>query len=504
MNSGKICVSVCADSVDAFVEKINSAKNSADIIEIRFDCLSSSDAIELLKHLVPVPNDGKYLFTNRPSNEGGQRAMQLRERLEFWDQAFLTKDPDFLIDVEPEAPILAATKKNSVQRIVSYHSFQPDIADVATAWSTLSALSDGITKVAVTVNDADDAISVWSLVQRAGQDGREIIPIAMGEAGKWTRILGLAHGAFLTYAALESGSEVAPGQISVRDMIDVFRVKELNEETKVYGIIAGNTSYTMSPYVHNAAFKSAGINSVFVPLQVNDLDAFIRRMVKAETREVELNFHGFSVTNPHKQSIICYLDRIDAAAKEIGAVNTVNIVDGKLHGCNTDAGGFIQALKAKLRDLKGSRAAVVGSGGAARACVYALKSAGCDVTVFGRNIEKAKMLATDLDVSAEPLSRGLTAYDIVVNATPLGTKGDNANKTIATAEQLKNVRLVYDLVYNPAETRLLHEAKQAGADTINGFDMFVAQAVNQCKIWTGLEAPVDQMSDAARKRLNES
>src|SRR5262249_54836428 len=157
------------------------------------------------------------------------------------------------------------------------------------------------------------------------------------------RILGLAHGAYLTYASLESGSETAPGQISAEDMKNVFRVKELDESTDVYGIIAGDTSYTMSPYVHNAAFKAAGVNAVFVPLQVSDLDEFIRRMVRPETREIELNFKGFSVTNPHKQAIVRHLDFLYETARNTGAVNTISIENGKLYGHNTDADGFLSS-----------------------------------------------------------------------------------------------------------------------------------------------------------------
>ncbi len=222
----------------------------------------------------------------------------------------------------------------------------------------------------------------------------------MGEAGKWTRILGLAHGAFMTYASLDAGSETAPGQVSAEDLIEVYRAKELNEQTEIYGIIGGNTSYSMSPYMHNAAFKSAKLNSVFVPLQVGNLDEFIARMVKPETREIELNFKGFSVTIPHKQNIIKHLDFVDETAKKIGAVNTVKIENGKLYGYNTDAEGFIEPLKNFYGDLKDAKVAIFGAGGAARACVFALTQENADVTIFARNAEKAESLAEEFKVQS--------------------------------------------------------------------------------------------------------
>jgi shikimate dehydrogenase len=297
--------------------------------------------------------------------------------------------------------------------------------------------------------------------------------------------------------------------LTITDAADVYRIKELDQNTEVYGIIAGDTSYSMSPYIHNAAFKASGLNAVFVPLQVRDLDAFVRRMLKARTREVELNLRGLSVTNPHKQQITKHLDDIEESARRIGAVNTIKVVDDRLHGFNTDAEGFIRPLRAMVGDLADVRVAVFGAGGAARACTYALKTEGSKVTVFARDKAKADKFAADMDVTSAKLNDAgrmdkLSGFDIVVNATPLGTRGEDRDETLATAEQLAGVKLVYDLVYNPAETRLLREAKAAGAVTLGGFDMLIAQAERQFEIWTGMDPPVNVMAEAARKRLDES
>ena len=195
----------------------------------------------------------------------------------------------------------------------------------------------------------------------------------MGEAGQWTRILGLGHGAFLTYASVDADRETADGQITADELVNVYRAKQLDRDTRVYGVLGDPVSSSLSPYMHNAAFKDAGLNAVFLPLQVKDLDAFMRRMVLPAIREVELNFAGFAVTMPHKQTIMKYLDDIDPVAKKIGAVNTVKIDGDKLIGYNTDAHGFITSLKQRIPDLKGVRHAVLGAGGAARAVIHALK-----------------------------------------------------------------------------------------------------------------------------------
>ena len=503
MSNGKICVSVCAKTADELIEQIGRAEEFADVIEVRFDCLDSgqlSIALEILDANKPL------LLTFRPRNQGGNADSDLTGRIPFW-MMFATRgslnDEKTWLDNELDLrSILQWSEGCKVVR--SAHDFSGIPDDLDSLYKEMSNY-DEVIKIAVHADDIADSISVWKLLEQAKSENKQIIPIAMGEAGKWTRILGLAHGAFMTYASLEPGGETAPGQISAKDLIDVYRVKELDEKTAVYGIIGGNTSYSVSPFMHNAAFKESEINSVFVPLQVKYLDQFMRRMVKSETREIELNFAGFSVTIPHKQAIIKHLDFVDETARKIGAVNTVKIEKGKFYGFNTDALGFIEPLKNALGNLKNARAAIFGAGGAARACIYALKQEGGDVSIFARDPQKARTIAEEFEIPLYELptdNRQLTtAFDIIVNATPLGTKGVMANESILNAEQLAGVKLVYDLVYNPRETRLIHEAKKANVPTIGGIEMLIAQGAKQFEIWTGQTSPLEAMISAVKKRL---
>jgi len=505
MNNGKICIAVCAETASEFLERVEMAKPIGDLVELRFDCLQADQVPIVREWIRGNEGGGCFITTFRSSEQDGVRCLTLEERKQFWRDSF----ENGIVDVEEDLVDDIASLRSSV-RICSFHDFNGVPADINEIFQRLSATNADVQKIAVKANDAVDGIPVWDLIGPAKARNKEIIPIAMGEAGKWTRILGLAHGAYLTYAALESGDETAPGQITANDMIDVYRVKELDEQTEVYGIIAGDTSYTMSPCIHNAAFKAADRNAVFVPFQVTDLDAFMARMVQPKTREVELSFRGFSVTNPHKRSIIKYLDKIDDAAKTIGAVNTIKIVDGKLNGYNTDTDGFIKPLKAKFPVLNGANVAVIGAGGAARACVYALTKENAAVTVYARNVDKARELVDAFEIDNKQLtaetyqpSANYSDFDIVVNTTPVGTQGKSQDASAATAEHLKGVRLIYDLIYNPAETQLLREAKAAGAETLGGFDMLLSQAAKQFEIWTGQDAPVETMAVAARKKLND-
>ena len=252
----------------------------------------------------------------------------------------------------------------------------------------------------------------------------------------------------------------------------------------------------MSPYMHNAAFKFHNLNAVYVPFEVKNLGAFVHVFLK----DSALNIKGFSVTNPHKQAIIEHLDFVDEAAEAIGAVNTVKIVDGKLYGSNTDADGFIEPLKNAYGDLRDVKVAVLGAGGAARACVYALTRENADVTVFARDIEKAEQCRVQ-SAKCKVFGGDYGDFDIVINTTPLGTKGALENETIAFAEQMKGVNLVYDLVYNPFQTRLMAEADRIHVPKIGGMAMLVAQGMKQFEMWTGKSAPMKVMSAAVLRKL---
>ena len=506
MNNGKICISVCTETADELVKLLRRAEEVADVIEVRLDGLKPDQIAPVFDRL---QSEKTILLTIRPKSQGGKTDYNIQDRMSLWTQYAMHKRIDHKAiwidhetDLIPKKEFLFWTEDCFVIR--SQHDLDGVPDDLNRVYDrTVSDTEVG--KIAVQAKDITDTIGVWNLLKRANEEGKKIVPVAMGEAGKWTRILGSAHGAFMTYAALETGSETAPGQISVEDMTDVFRVKEHDENTGVYGIVAANTSYSVSPWMHNAAFKAAGLNSVFVPLQVADLGAFFSRMVLPETREVDLNFKGFSVTNPHKQAIIPFLDEVDETAARIGAVNTMKIEDGKLYGYNTDAPGFITSLKQVFGDLAGVRVAVYGAGGAARACIYSLQQEGAVVTLVGRNQEKGQVLADEFEIKfltpssvKHPLADD---FDIVVNATPLGTAGSSVNFAILETEQLRGIKLVYDLVYNPSETTLIREAKSAGVPTIGGLEMLIAQGVKQFEIWTGSTAPIDAMKTAVRKRL---
>lgn len=504
MTGKKICVSIFADSFQELTEKIAVAAVQADIIELRLDKLKKFDLTDIRL----LSDRGKPLIlTYRSRKEGGEAPDNEAERIEFWQKLIpnLNRNIKFLIDTEADIAHRIVLPEG-MKKIASYHDLTGTPEKLDLIYDELTAAGD-IAKLVTTAHDAADTVPLWHLLERAKQSGRSFIPIAMGEPGKMTRLLAPALGSLMTYGS-EGGNVTASGQFSAADMKDVYRVNALNSKTKVFGVIAGDTSYSMSPYIHNAAFAERGLDCVFVPLQVSRLNTFIEQMVKPNTREVDLNFAGFAVTNPHKQLIMDHLENIDETAKKIGAVNTVYFRNGMLCGTNTDAAGFIGPLLIKYGSLTNSRIGIIGAGGAARACVYELVKNGADVTVFARDLGKAAELAETFGQKASIYEKNAVSlfagFDIIVNTTPLGTRGELENETAATSDMLSDVKLVYDLVYTPQRTVLLAEAEKAGAQTLGGLEMLITQGALQFELWTNTEAPIQTMTSAALTRLGLS
>ena len=486
----RICVAVCEKTLEALESAAVRAGESADIVELRLDCLDSTEGFERVLERISRP----VILTFRPSEQGGRRELDHDTRASFWKMAPQTDWWDIESDLTVE--------RDSSNVIVSHHDFAGVPPDLFQIYERLAATPARVVKIAVQANDIVDCLPVFQLLDRARSEGREVIAIAMGNAGLPTRILGPSRGAFLTYAALQEESATAPGQITAQKLRSVYHVDKIDRDTMICGLVGRPVMHSVSPHMHNAAFRTAGINGVYLPLEVRDVETFFKRMVHPLTRELDWNLRGLSVTAPHKSAVLEYLDWIEPTAKEIGAVNTIVIDGNQLRGFNTDAAGFIEPLMNVIGSLKSLRVAVIGAGGATRAAVWALLKHDASVTLFARNVEKARTLGQEFDVSYESLSSApLADYDLVINATPLGS-GDLIDQTPATADQLNGVRCVYDLVYNPIDTRFLKEACKADCKTVRGLEMLVAQAKIQFELWTGQAPSSTTMYESAAAALD--
>ncbi|MFC2065964.1 shikimate dehydrogenase [Chloroflexota bacterium] len=282
----------------------------------------------------------------------------------------------------------------------------------------------------------------------------------------------------------------------------------ISGKTGVCGIIGDPIEHTMSPVMHNAAFRKLGIDYVYVSFRVKN-----EGLVKAVEGMRALNIRGLNVTIPHKVAIMPLLDEVAPLAQKIGAVNTIVNDDGFLRGYNTDATGFLQPLLERGIEPVGKTAVILGAGGASRAVAFILADREAKLVILNRKLEMdwAEELArrishnfgretTALELSEKNLSMTLEKADILVNATSVGMT-PNIAETLVPARLLKPGLVVFDIVYNPVKTRLLREAEEAGARTIGGVEMLVWQGAIAFEKWTGQKAPVDLMKNEAIKVL---
>ena len=263
-------------------------------------------------------------------------------------------------------------------------------------------------------------------------------------------------------------------------------------ETRLYGIVGDPVEHSLSPAMHNAAFRALGINAVYLAFCVTSAESAVRAIR-------DLNIQGVSVTIPHKESMIQFLDQADEFVSAIGAVNTIKNRDGRLCGTNTDWIGAVKALQEKAA-IEGKRAVVLGAGGSARAVVYGLRRHGAEVHVANRTVEKAERLASEFGCTFSGLDRlhEITG-DILVNTTSVGMAGPSGagkGQMPIAPETAGQFSVVMDIVYSPLKTRLLEEAEARGAEVIDGLRMLLHQALAQFEFWTGKSAPKQVMEEA--------
>lgn len=261
-----------------------------------------------------------------------------------------------------------------------------------------------------------------------------------------------------------------------------------------YGILAYPAAHSRSPQMHTVAFETLEIDAVFERYEIppDELNTFFDQNFRKNRR-----IQGLAVSIPHKESIIPLLDTIDAAAKKIGAVNTVYWQEEKLCGTNTDFLGFSRALGESYAG-EGKKVLVLGAGGAARAIIYALLQDGADqVIIANRTEDKAAQLAQEFHVQWKPLNELFASeYDLVVNTTALGMKGESENISPLPADFWRAHLTAFDIVYTPLQTRFLKDAATAGAQALSGEKMFLYQGMAQFELWTGREAPLESMRNS--------
>ena len=513
----RICVPVCVRRASELGASIGRAAEVSAIVEVRLDCLEANELDAARSQLGALLGAAgrRFIITYRPEEQGGGVSLSLEERAAFWREvplwlrgvaargrAFVDVELDLLESPHEESLDLLF---ENFTVICSHHDFRGTPADLEQIYERMSRTRADISKLAARANSITDSLPLIRLLERGRREGRGVIAVSMGAAGVLTRVLAPAFGAFLTYGSLDAAQATAPGQIDARELRNLYHIDEQSEETEIMGLVGSPVGHSLSPYMHNTTFRALGHRAVYLPFEVADVSEFVRRMADPRTRELDWNLRGFSVTAPHKQAIIPLLDRVAPVASRIGAVNTVVISEGHgLEGFNTDADASVAPLEG-LVELKGALVAVIGAGGAARALLWALGERGARATVFARDAGRGRQLAEEFGADSAPLEgASFGGFDAVVNTTPLGTRGAREAETPATSAQLSGARFAYDLVYNPARTRFLEEARGADCRTVGGLGMLAAQAAEQFRLWAGDGPPnlAEFMLRVAEERLS--
>jgi 3-dehydroquinate dehydratase / shikimate dehydrogenase len=544
-----LCVPIMVRSLaDALATAARAAEHGADLVEFRIDHFT--DDLEALTRLIdesPLP----CIITCRPTWEGGFYDGDEQKRISVIEHAGIPtksgKSPAY-IDVELAGYQVSANLRQKVGLVVDHdkqvrsitaglilssHDFKTRPADLLQKLHAMAAApACRVAKVAWRARSLRDNIEVFEILMTRP---KPMIALCMGEEGLPSRVLAGKFGALLTFAAIEKDAGTAPGQPTIRELKDLYRWDSITGSTKVYGVIGWPVGHSMSPAIHNPGFATVGHNGVYLPMPIPEAYEHFKATVGSWLDFAPLDFKGASVTIPHKENLLKFVEErqgeIEGLARLIGAANTLTVRDdGSLYASNSDYAGALDAVCAGLgitrEGLQGKRVGVIGAGGAARAIVAGFAGHGATVVVYNRTLEKAQQL---VELFTPEKLKGLapgvsqpgkivampqdkladSCCEVFINCTPVGMypKVDaspfpNLKEVIASGKAKCTVA-VFDTIYNPLETLLLKDAREAGCITIPGTEMFVRQAAAQFELWTQKPAPVDVFRKVLHDRLTK-
>jgi 3-dehydroquinate dehydratase/shikimate dehydrogenase len=480
---GKICVAITGSTPAGMLENAENIVRENHFVEFRLDYLPNPAAIlPKLKTFLYERGEVTAIATCRRASTGGKFKGTIPAELEILEKA--AQAGCHLVDIELQTAEhtkpaqLKKLRSFGAALIISYHDFD-STKDLDAIFDRILPFQPEFVKIVATAKTLADNVTMMRFLDRR-RDEANLIGISMGEQGIISRVLGLRAGSVFTFAAAHAGEETGPGQIEARTLRETWRIDHIDASTKVYGVAGNPVRHSLSPLMHNIAFRRETVNGVFLPLQTTRLNDLLTL-----TREVPLQ--GLAITMPFKTEIIKHLAKTDALSEKIGACNTVvRSQDGKLYGFNTDVAAVVRPL------LRGAKVLVLGAGGAGRAAVFGLVEKGAEVFIWNRTADTAKKLARQAKakvIRREQIAK--TNFDVIINTTPVGMKGVKPASLLEPKEL--NTRLVFDLVYNPIDTPLIRMAREKGLPVITGVEMFVHQGARQFEIWTGKPAPEEEM-----------
>ncbi len=441
-----------------------------DLIEWRLDAMErlSVETVAALKTTRALP----ALFA------WGQRELK-----EIWDFLKLTPtylDLDWRTDPQLVNAIQARYPKLTI--IASYHNFDTTPPDLEGVIQEMARFPSAVVKIATYAQSSLDALNMALFVAKKRREGVMIAGMCMGRYGALTRILGPVVGSAFVYAAPLRGRETAPGQLTVTELVQTYRLKRLTPATPIYGLIGKPIQSSLGHLCHGAMLRALGKEGVYVKIELgrNELATAVF-LLRA------LGFRGLSVTMPLKEEICRYLDVIAPEAKKVGAVNTLALRQGKWIGYNTDGMAVCDALEARGHKIAGETVVIVGAGGAAKAAAWEARRRKADLIIFNRTASRAEMLAKEVQGKGLPLSALKAAVKLnctaIIQATSLGME-PYAETAPPLPKRLSKTSVALDFVAYPEKTRFLREAVGCGAQgVVSGREIYARQAAEQIALW---------------------
>ena len=492
----RVCVAVIASDANELVEKAENLARDNSFLEFRLDYIPRPAlALAKVRQFNETHPHIAVIATCRRAAAGGKFQGSIAAQMEILAKAGMAGCQ--LVDVELQTAVrlkpAQLEKLGSKAGIVlSFHDFQAT-GKLEETLEKMTGYPADFYKVVGSARSLYDNVTMMRFLEKH-RDDHALVGLCMGEQGIISRVLGVRAGSRFTFAAVTAGEKTAPGQVTAQELRSIYRIEQVDPATKVYGVVGDPVSHSLSPAIMNAALRRENVNGVFLPLHAKSI-----KDVMACVREIPI--HGLAVTMPYKEEILPFLDNTDPFTAKIGACNTVvRSQDGKLYGFNTDTSGVVRPLEQRMT-LNDARILVLGAGGAARAAVFGLRERGAQVFILNRSLPAAQKLARQ--AKARTIKRAdlkRLDFDVIINATPIGM--GNSRETPLNADEIK-AQYVFDMVYDPLDTKLLQLARLHGAQVIPGREMFVHQAARQFEIWTGKPAPREDMLRIVQLALEE-
>jgi 3-dehydroquinate dehydratase/shikimate dehydrogenase len=481
---------------------LNAYRKNIDLAELRVDCLDPDE--RFLIRRFPEQAGIPVILTIRRDIDGGYFTGGEGARISLLSKGLAFAEADrrlnfAYVDLEEDlnVPSLEEAARTFGTRIIrSFHNLRGVDDDLVSRLRGLSRGGDELVKAAVTPHSTEEMLRVY----RAGNEVKDLdkILVCMGDYGTASRILAEKFGSWLSYVSALTGENLppgAPGQLDAKELVELYRFRNITGATKVYGVVGYPLKATGSPLFFNTVFGMEGADAVYVSFPSDSIESF---MTLAE----EFHLSGFSVTVPYKESVLPFLSQKTAAVNAIGACNTVVRFAGGWMGANTDTLGFSDSLLAFIakKNLRGKKVTIIGAGGAARAVASEVHRLGGRALILNRTILRARNLAAPYKFLWGGLdNRGVELMDkysdIIIQTSSAGMEGAEARDPLETYT-FSGREAVMDLIYQPEVTPFLKRAAAAGCRILNGYDMLVRQARYQYTEFMGKDFPVQLMSRA--------